>query len=519
MTVSPLPTARGDGAGRVGCWLFLLALSVYLVTAGGSMTITDAVVMFDVTQNVVERHSVAMSSSLLGMEAHRGADGRYYSPFGIAQSIYNIPFYLAAKLLVGATGFRVGKSDSVPKAFVALGQTLLGAAIVWQTFHLSVLITGNVLASALASLTLAFGSILWPYARFGFNQPLACATLLASVIAALRGIRMDRLSYIVAASFWLSASLMTRHEMLLGAVPVAALLMAAGPATREVRWRRLASFVPGVLAGIALWLFFNAIRFGDPLDAGYLRDPAPEFGSSVAGGMAALLFSPSASVFLYSPFTLPGLAGLWLLFRRDRTPAAFLLSIVLVFLLCYATLGNWLGGRSYGSRYLVVVLPYLAAGWAVVLATLSATARRVAFAAVTVIGIVIQMPGVLVDYAKVSQSVARVQGGFTTAARQWDWRASALFLNGRALMTAVPDNVTYVFGRRTPPVIPPPASDIDRGFSQQFAFSLDFWWLYLFYLRVLPRAAVFVLILTFIAWASFCAGQLRRAMSVIDRRT
>ena len=64
------------------------------------MTITDAVVMFDVTQNLVEHQTVAMSSSLLGMEAHRGADGRYYSPFGVAQSLYNVPFYLAAKLLV-----------------------------------------------------------------------------------------------------------------------------------------------------------------------------------------------------------------------------------------------------------------------------------------------------------------------------------------------------------------------------------------------------------------------------------
>ena len=42
------------------------------------MTITDAVVMFDVTQNLVEHQTVAMSSSLLGMEAHRGADGRCY---------------------------------------------------------------------------------------------------------------------------------------------------------------------------------------------------------------------------------------------------------------------------------------------------------------------------------------------------------------------------------------------------------------------------------------------------------
>ena len=70
MIVDRSPAARD--ARRVGGWLFVLALSVYLFTAGGSMTITDAVVMFDVTQNLVEHQTVAMSSSLLGMEAHRG---------------------------------------------------------------------------------------------------------------------------------------------------------------------------------------------------------------------------------------------------------------------------------------------------------------------------------------------------------------------------------------------------------------------------------------------------------------
>ena len=61
-------------------------------------------------------------------------------------------------------------------------------------------------------------------------------------------------------------------------------------------------------------------------------------------------------------------------------------------------------------------------------------------------------------------------------------------------------------------------SDVDRGFSQQFAFSLDFWWLYLFYLRVLPRTAVFVLTLTFVAWTLFCAWRLSEAIVACHAR-
>ena len=81
-----------SGATGIGRWLFVLALSVYVFTAGGSLTTTDAVEAFDITRNIVEHGSIAMSDSLAGAEALRGSDGRFYSPFGIVQSLYNIPF-------------------------------------------------------------------------------------------------------------------------------------------------------------------------------------------------------------------------------------------------------------------------------------------------------------------------------------------------------------------------------------------------------------------------------------------
>src|SRR5690606_12966613 len=63
------------GAARtIGRRLFALALVVYLSTAGGSLTTTDAVVTFDLTQSIVERGTVALSGNLLGMESQRGRD-------------------------------------------------------------------------------------------------------------------------------------------------------------------------------------------------------------------------------------------------------------------------------------------------------------------------------------------------------------------------------------------------------------------------------------------------------------
>ncbi len=338
-------TERGPGAARVGRWLFLVSLSVYLFTAGGSLTTTDAVVSFDVARNIVEHHTVAMSGNLLGMDAHRGRDGRYYSPFGLAQSLYDIPFYAAGRVARTAVG-RLGKSDTVPKACVALGQTLLVALIVWEVFQLSMLLVGDRQAAALAALTCAFGSLLWPYARFGFSQPLACVTLVAAIRQAIAGVRTGSARRLAGSGAWLAASLLTRHEMGLAIAPVGLWVLAAGSTAFGSRLRRLLVFSPGVIAGVAIWLIYNASRFGNPLDTGFLRDPVPAFGSPIGAGLLGLLFSPSTSLFLYSPFAALGLVGLVALVRRDRSAGLLLTVLVAGFVLFYANLGNWLGGRS-----------------------------------------------------------------------------------------------------------------------------------------------------------------------------
>ena len=507
MVVSPVTTG---GARVTGRWLAALALAVYLFTAGGSLTSTDAVVAFDVTRNLVEHRTVAMSGNLLGMEAHRGRDGRYYSPFGIAQSLYNVPFYMAANAFVSVTGITAGKPDSIPKAAVSLGQAFLVAAIVWQIFALAAVVTGRIEPSLLAALTFAFGSVLWPYAKFGFNQPLAATTLLAAVMRVVGATTRRERRHLVSAGVWLSVSLLTRHEMIVAAAPIAAWLLFERRADLKAGLVRAAAFFAGVIPGITIWLVFNWWRFGNPFDSGHLRDPVPGFGSPILSGLAGLLFSPSTSLFIYSPVALLGLVGLVVLFGRHREVAVLCLGLIGALLLVYASLGNWIGGRSYGSRYLVVVLPYLAIGWAAWLATMPRRSAQICFAIALSIGIVVQLPGVLVDYAKVSQAASAERGGFTTAERQWSWEASSLALNARALTTAIPDNIAYVTGRREPPAVQPATGDGDRGFSQQFAFSLDFWWLYLFYLGILPRAGIPLLLMLFAATVAICLRQLRR---------
>jgi len=194
-------------------------------------------------------------------------------------------------------------------------------------------------------------------------------------------------------------------------------------------------------------------------------------------------------------------------------------SLVLVFVVFYAFLGNWAGGRSYGSRYLVPVLPFLCLPVATLFERGFAGPVRASVAALAIASALTQVPGVLVDFSRVSQQWAAAAQPRPGGDRRLTWSASPLLLNTQEMLAAVPRNLRYLAGRETPPAIDRSSPDIGRrDFAQQFGFSLDLWWLYLFYLGVYPAWAALVLGLTPLVLAGWVArglrGRLRTAQTI-----
>ena len=182
---------KNSAVSRIAAMLvFLLALVVYSATTGGSMA-TDTM-SYEVAKNIAEHGSVAMSYNVHDMDAHRGADGRYYSPYGIGHPIYGVPFYWAGKLAERVTGIGIGKPEALRKAFFVLGNAVAGALTVWLTFLFALKLGGSARAAAATALTLAFATLLWPYAKMGFNAPVAALTLLWGTYGAWTGVREHR---------------------------------------------------------------------------------------------------------------------------------------------------------------------------------------------------------------------------------------------------------------------------------------------------------------------------------------
>jgi len=503
--ITPQPDQSRVDARRTGLLVFALALSLYVATTGGSMA-TD-IMSYEVTKGIVEHGTVAMSYNVFQMDAHRGIDGRYYAPYGIGHAVYSIPFYALARLAERWTGLGVGKPEALPKAGFVIGSAVAAALTVWVAFLFAWRLSGSIPAAVETALAIGFGTFLWPYAKFGFSAPLATLCVLVGTYGAWAGARLDRPVLLILGGAGLGGALLVKHELALLCLPVGLWLIAESRHDwRLVVRRGLLTGLPVAVALLAT-LYYNTARFGHALDTGYLRDETLAFGS-LWSGLAGLLVSPGRSVFVYSPVLLAGLAALVALRRRDPRTMLLFGGEFGILLLLYASLENWDGERSYGPRYLLPVVPLLVlplAGW---FADTSSTAGRTGLSrlltALVALSVLVQIPGILVDFSKVGS--ARRIGPRTETERQWTWEASGLSLNTRASLAAIPENAKHLVTGDRPPV--KPGKSDTRDFSDQFSFSLDFWWVYLFYLRAVSAPVALALGAACLSAAAVCAWRL-----------
>ena len=343
---------------RAATLLGLGVLAALFLVTPGALSGFDGQSMFGVTRSIVEHWDVTVHDAVIGVP---GLGGRYYSKFGPGQSLLAIPLYLVGRALeaVVPSWYRPELPGLVSSLLPALAIAFTAALLVLAAVELGASLRG----ALLLGIVYAVASPAGVYATLWFSEPLtACATL-AAVYLLLRD--RDRLTLWrpLLAGVATALAVCTRLESLLFAPPL--LLYAALP--RRARLPRAAAFaLPLAVALIGLALY-NAARFGSPLETGYseglgsaMRDTHPPHTlASLAEGLYGLLISPGKGLLEYAPVLLLAPLGAAMLWRRRRRPELLLLLTVFALdLVAHANvLIRWVGGWSWGPRFLLPVLP------------------------------------------------------------------------------------------------------------------------------------------------------------------
>lgn len=329
----------------------------------------DAIQRFAVTRSLVERGS-AVTPEFGAVK---------YAPL---QSVLMIPTYLLGKGLGALAGSDPRQVGYRATAFLFTPLLVTALCVVFRRTALSA--GASARAAYLGVFTLLFATLLLPYTRLLFTEPLNALLVLlaASALLDARGGSPGAAPRLAAAS-----ALLVLNGALFAPLAIAQVAFGAALVRRtsaRAALRVLLAGASSLLAALGAWLLWNHARYGSALHVGY---DGEGFGTPLATGLAGLLVSIGRGIVLYSPPTVLALFALPLLMRRGRLgPLSPVLAFYAVafagYLLLYAKWDSFEGGWCWGPRFLLPFVPVLhlaipplaegAAGWS--------RARRLAFA-------------------------------------------------------------------------------------------------------------------------------------------
>ncbi len=406
-----------------GAFLFLC----YLLTFAGTIAPknSDGRAMYLVTRSLVDRHDVAIVPDAPGEVAvapgwrplpiptgpcatepavngiGERKRGPYYAKYGIGQSLLAVPFYLLGSAVARGfaaidraevTGFVTSAYNPAVTALTAILLCALALRLGWSR-------------RVALGLALLFGlaTPAWAYTTSFFSEPTIALCLLGAVAAVLwqEGPVTPRAG--AAAGAWLAVALLTHlADSALYFLVFAVYVLACSP--RERRMSIAAAFTAPLALGLAITMGYDLARFGSVLRTGYgivgdqhdLHPPHTLRG--LWDGLYGPLLSPGKGLFLYAPVLLLAPWAWFRFARRHRAAAWLCLGLCVAAVLGHAnTLIVWLGGWAWGPRFLIPILPVALLPLGSLLQEAGAVVRALTWL-LGALGVLIQVPGVLLDY-------------------------------------------------------------------------------------------------------------------------
>jgi hypothetical protein len=399
-------TDHPQGKSRV----LLLFLSLFLLLSSGRMDSGDANAELAGSMNLVKTGgpgtSTPYSDPLVQSLFVRAPNGRYYEAHDIGNSLLLTPAALVGQALKPRSESGETRATIlIAKTLASLIETALSALGCFYLFRLFTLFYKTRPALVLTILFI-FATLYTAYFRTAWDVLPACnaVMILLYYSAKLLLAPAIRVRQAAPVAFWFGIACLFRFSLapFLGLGLVIMLW--------NVR-KRTSSNAVLVAVSLAVVMFvptliFNALRTGSPLrSAGTLpqfRDQTSLTGN-LAKGMFGLLLSPNRGLFFYSPILLLLVLLPWCWRSMPSVVKSLLKAYLLPAFLYYlliAKMLNW-GAAGWGPRYLIPVLPILFLGAGAVAYELWSQpgVRRLLLVGLCLIGLVLSIPTLLVDYS------------------------------------------------------------------------------------------------------------------------
>ena len=365
--------------------------------------------MLQVTRSIATQASVAVPPDTPG--SRRGIDGRYYSKYGIGQSVLGVPFYLMGTFAKHYSDPHLRdinlKADPITYFACLLG--ILSASGAAVLFYLSCMELGLSQSAGIFS-ALAFGTctFVWFYARTFMTEPTSTFFLILTFYGLLRFTKDGRLVWLLVSGIGLSMAILVRVQNVV-VLPAFALWLILDLWMSQRRDFKAAlaavtAWSLPTLASLAVLAAFNYVRFGSAMENGYMsglgtRQMLPLiFSNPLYVGIYGFLLSPGKSIFWYAPILAPAFYGWKFLWKKYPHITLILGTLAGTYLLFYSKFSSWEGGGCWGPRYMVQMLPFLMIGLAALIDHGLGLIGWIVISTTAALSLFVQLTGVLVSY-------------------------------------------------------------------------------------------------------------------------
>jgi hypothetical protein len=363
--------------------IFVLA---YLFTAKGYLEVSDTAPSLQTAESIVTRGKLDVPQE---PGTFPGADGRFYSKYGLGLALAFVPEVAAAH---AAARVAHQSEPELAAFFISFLNVPFALLILWTFSRLLRRFGVREPTITLLVVALGLGTLVWRYAVYDFSEEMQAALLLLAVDGVTRNTKRGS----IGAGAALAALIIVKvvHVIFVPIFLVYEFARSEGSVVR--RARSTAALAIPAMCGVLVLLILNAVRFGNPLVSGYGSDGHDFAVNRLPFTVPALLVSLDKGLFVFCPVLLVGLLG-WPEFARTRRPEALLFGALIVGnLLINAAFGGWRGGWSWGPRYLVPVVPLWLLPAALWIQKDNSPRRFTIAAAIACVSIVAQAPGVFV---------------------------------------------------------------------------------------------------------------------------
>lgn len=392
-----------------GVLLFGASFFLYILASPGNLP-GDTEVRWSVARQIVRGSGVFLEEDLQTNNYVRGAGGKRYSFYGLGQSICLLPFAAIGLAIEKLGGINVKVADLTGQflASVILFPAI-GASLVWLFYRLVLLLNYDQKTAILSSAVFAFATMLFHYSVNTQEQTQVALLLVLATLLMVKYCRQRRFVYAWFFCVALGACLLFRIASAVEVLPLyfVAVMSDIWSGRRDIlkitaRWFLAGALGTGGFIIICGW--YNYIRFGSIFESGYGLLTAAALGghklfeSSPLPTLAAMLFSPGKSIFLYNPVLLLLPLCVYGFYHRHKIVAMAMLSAVLSSFVFHSFYTTWAGDYAWSIRYQVPVLPFLVLPLVVLFGRPLKTAVKILVISLILISCTIQAASVVYNF-------------------------------------------------------------------------------------------------------------------------